>query len=329
MIKKIFAFLASIALFASLPATALADSLSIDFEDPPYTLGVIDLKDGWSSFGAAGSGCALYDHKVDSSLGTLGFGLQSLRVSNAITSGCFSDQTFSKSLLDEAGETSAVSDGWSGGTRQSHFESQFSLASTVPGAQQPGLLMSTSPDRGDGARMSYLRFEDQGDGVHVFFDDYQDVAPLGTSNGDINGCSGSDNFIESDIATLDRSVPHTFKFVIDFVDGTRNDVVKIYVDGVLKKTGTSWEDYFRYCEGNPTRPVDSMLFRTGGTAVPANAGKGFLIDNLSLRSGLAPTSKDQCKNDGWKNFDSPLFKNQGDCVSYIQSNPNALGNKNK
>jgi len=34
-----------------------------------------------------------------------------------------------------------------------------------------------------------------------------------------------------------------------------------------------------------------------------------------------PTSKDQCKNGGWRNF--PGFKNQGDCVSYV-----ATGGKN-
>jgi hypothetical protein len=29
-----------------------------------------------------------------------------------------------------------------------------------------------------------------------------------------------------------------------------------------------------------------------------------------------PTDKDQCKGDGWKQFNTPKFKNQGDCVSY-------------
>jgi hypothetical protein len=32
-----------------------------------------------------------------------------------------------------------------------------------------------------------------------------------------------------------------------------------------------------------------------------------------------PTSKDQCKNDGWKQFNTPTFKNQGDCVSYANN----------
>lgn len=33
-----------------------------------------------------------------------------------------------------------------------------------------------------------------------------------------------------------------------------------------------------------------------------------------------PTTKDQCKNDGWKNFNNPSFKNQGDCVSFVATN---------
>jgi hypothetical protein len=33
-----------------------------------------------------------------------------------------------------------------------------------------------------------------------------------------------------------------------------------------------------------------------------------------------PTNKDQCKKDGWKTFNNPSFKNQGDCVSYTNHN---------
>ncbi|HEV8591878.1 MAG TPA: hypothetical protein VGQ55_07225, partial [Pyrinomonadaceae bacterium] len=32
------------------------------------------------------------------------------------------------------------------------------------------------------------------------------------------------------------------------------------------------------------RTTDSLIFRTGGTAVPANAGKGFFFDNVALSS---------------------------------------------
>ncbi len=31
-----------------------------------------------------------------------------------------------------------------------------------------------------------------------------------------------------------------------------------------------------------------------------------------------PANKDQCKNDGWQTFTNPTFKNQGDCVSFVE-----------
>lgn len=32
-----------------------------------------------------------------------------------------------------------------------------------------------------------------------------------------------------------------------------------------------------------------------------------------------PTSKDDCKKDGWMNY-GDIFKNQGDCVSFVATN---------
>lgn len=41
-----------------------------------------------------------------------------------------------------------------------------------------------------------------------------------------------------------------------------------------------------------------------------------------------PSSKDECKKDGWMTFNNPTFRNQGDCVSWVQANPNAAqGNR--
>ena len=40
-----------------------------------------------------------------------------------------------------------------------------------------------------------------------------------------------------------------------------------------------------------------------------------------------PTNKDQCKNGGWMLFNDPTFRNQGDCVSWLQASPNAVGNR--
>jgi hypothetical protein len=111
---------------------------------------------------------------------------------------------------------------------------------------------------------------------------------------------------------------------MDFVDGPSNDVVRVYVDGSLRHTGTSWENYYRYdseaaAHLGKTPLVNRILFRTGGTAAPATLGNGFVVDTFSMRSGSAPTNKDQCKNGGWKTFDSPAFKNQGDCIQFVNT----------
>ncbi len=313
--------------FASSVFVSYAASSSIIFEQPTYTVGSIHLQDGWSSSGSAGMGCALYDHAVVTNGPSVpaSFGGQSLRISNAVTSGCFGDQTFSKSLTNEAGETSAQGGGMSGGVRQKTYQYEFKIASAVPGAEQAGLFMATSADRGDGARMSWVGFKDMPDGIHVQFYDYQDLAPFGgaiSGPDDPNGCGSEDNFFFTDVATIDRSAPHTIKVVVSFIDGPRNDVVKVYVDGVLKKTGTSWEDYFRYCEGNPTRTVDSVLFRTGGTAAPGTLGQGYLVDGLNTTSSIQPANANACKNGGWANYarpDGSTFRNQGDCIQYVNT----------
>lgn len=278
-----------------LPQSAHASSAAADFEPPTYSTGTVNGQDGWSSLGAAGSGCAVYDHAVvANSYGYATFGDQSLRISNAVTSGCFGDQTFSKSNADEAGESGAFNGGLSGGTRQTHFEAEWDFASTTPGAEQPGASVVASPDRGDGARMGWVQMTDTPTGLQVNFYDFQ------VPSGDIDGACDSGAFIFTAVAGgLSRTTPHTVKISMDFADGPGNDLVRVYVDGVLVHNGTSWEDYFRECQPPGTRTVDSILFRTGGTAVPATAGNGFLIDNLDIATSTVSGTADMVDADGY------------------------------
>jgi len=415
MMKRALFGLAIFLAVAVAAKPALADSLGITFESPTYSVGNINGQNGWTKTGG-------YDVAVVSNTyGYSTFGSQSLRVSNAVTSGSFGDHAFAAPLADSVGESIATAGTYSAGTKQTRFEMQFDIASAVPTAQQTGLAMSVSPDRGDGSRMSYLSFADNTGGIDVTFYD-------------VTGTTSPVSFNPTVVATgLDRTIPHTIKLTMDVVEGPSNDVVNVYVDGTLVKTGTSWENYYRYdneasAEQSP-RIVRTVLFRTGGTAVPANAGKGFLFDNLTLQSltptmpsvpaihtpangavvttsalteidwtdstggtftpyqyqyqafadagytslvytsgwlndseiatpgtppgdyyvqvrardaqgnetawsnGASapykitvtadvvlvgpPTNKDACKKDGWKAFNNPSFKNQGDCVSYV------------
>jgi uncharacterized repeat protein (TIGR01451 family) len=252
---------------------ARADANATDFEN--FALGDINGQNGWAS-GHGSSFCPVYDvAAVANTYGYPSFGTQSLRISNAITCGSFNDQTFSPSLANEAGETAAGTSTYSGGTRQPYFEAQWDFASTVPGSEQPDLSVVASADRGDTMRMSWLQMQDTPAGLQVNFEDYQHSLL---------------NFVTTPIATgLDRTVPHTIKMTIQFIDGPGNDVVNIYLDGTLIHTGTTWEDYYRdFVSGIPF-PVDSVMFRVAGTAVPATMGKGFLIDNFSSFSGPVPS----------------------------------------
>lgn len=288
-IRTFTSALATLVLLLTSPMAASADSRSINFEPPDYVPGSIDGQQGWAGT-AGGPINPLIDQKIvsTSTYGYATFGVQSWRISNAYTDGAFGDWPFSPSLANEAGETNAQPSVLSGGTRQNHFEVQWDFASTVKTAEQPGLQVSTAPDRGDGARMSYIRMEDSSSGLVVFFDEYRDKSPYGSTTNPAAGCGPEDGFVETAVASgLSRFRPHTVKLAMDFVDGPRNDVVKVYVDGNLRHTGTSWEDYFRWCEATgQSRTVDSMIFqaRSGSGTAPLTLGNGFLIDNLSYAS---------------------------------------------
>lgn len=247
---------------------AKADTVGpITFEPSQgYVPGDINGQQSWMKLGP-------YDATVASlasfpAASGYGFGTQALRLSDAFTSGSFGDQTFSPGLLSSAGESPA----------KPQFDASFRIG-TTQATLQSGLHMSVSPDDGNGSRMSYLRFEDQADGVHVFFDDVSDPGPVGTVA----------SFDETDLATLSRTRAHSIRFSIEFKNGRGNDVVKIYIDGKKEITGTTWEDYYRYDpeqtpSGNQVPKVSKLLFRESGDPSPLNAGNGFLVDGVTLAS---------------------------------------------
>jgi len=298
---------AAISSFAALPGADVTVNFE-PLETPPwYFPGSINGQDDWSSTGA-------YDHQVV--LNALAntyptFGSQSLRISNAVTSGSFGDHTFSKRLQNAAGESDADPGVYAlpGSVTQSHFEAQWDFASTVPDAEQPDLSVVASPDRGDGSRMSWVQMLDTRNGIDINFFD-------------VRGTGDPAHFVGPTgvISNLDRSVPHTIRITMDFFEGPSNDVVKVYVDGTLLRIGTSWENYYRYdseaaAHAGKTPIVNRILFRTGGAAALGNLGKGFVIDNFYMKSADGPTNASQCSSGGWQSFD--WFTNQGECMQYV------------
>lgn len=251
-------------------APGRADSAGVTFEPPVYSFGSVHGQDGWSASGPYDQGV------VPNKANVAGFGLQSFRMSNAVVSGSFGDQVFSKPVVNEAGESDAVGAPFSGGVRVRRFLASWQFAS-VTEVWQPGLAIGLSPDRGDGARMSLIRMVDNPLGMSIEFSEYR-------SGFSSPGCAAG-NFLTNTIATrLSRFQPHTVAVLMDFVEGPANDIVRVYVDGSPTYAGASWEDFFRECQPPGSRTVDSLLFRASGTACDSCAGEGFLIDNVSMRS---------------------------------------------
>ena len=90
------------------------------------------------------------------------------------------------------------------------------------------------------------------------------------------------------------------------------------VIGMLTATGTLV--FVDATDGTPD--LIGLVFPVAQPPAPCPA-PGIQPSSLPILSGdlvvtdaqPLPTSKDQCKNGGWRNF--PGFKNQGDCVSFV------------
>lgn len=246
-----------------------------DFETATTTS--VNGFDGWSVTDSSFDQ-AVVDSSAYTTAGSLITG-KALRISNAYASGGFGNQIFSKSLTDAVGETTSTAGAYSVGTLQNHFEMQFNIASAST-SEQVGLAVTVSPDRGDGSRMSYLKFRDVSGGTEVIFFD-------------VEGTSTPANFVSTTVATLDRATPHNIKLTLDAVEGASNDIVKVYVDGSVVHTGTSWEDYYRYdpeaVAEQSQRIIKNVLFRVSASA--PTTGEGYLFDNVALTSStVTPTT---------------------------------------
>ena len=249
---------------------------------------------GWSYTGA-----------VPYDIGTVANGIdgQSLRISNAVMDFSFGDWLFSKRLdvpVTEAGGQ--------------EFVAEYQIKSAT-GAYQPGLQVSVAPQSLDGARMSYLRFEDTPLGIDVFFVDN----PNGSAQRQVQV---ADN--------LSWTGTHNIRIVLDLYEGPHNDVAQVFIDGseglvppvasiegfyapvdhpdivnkakagqtiplkfkLTAEPATTWEDYYRFNgesnDGIPqeqwtTRGVDSLIFQGRGSGTnEAVEGNGFLFDNVEL-----------------------------------------------
>lgn len=289
----------------AVPYTVSDTSTVSDFDG--FTLGSVNHQPTWSNNGQrnwtvedewqndnADSSKTPFDEDVVD----LGGGNRAWRISNAVTDGGYSAQTWAPSVAPAGEPGSAL---WNdrgpdhthpegpyqnGTPTTSEYRASFDFWSAT-GAAQPGLALSISPGpRQSTWRMSYLLLEDDGaNGIDVFF--------YGTGHtGDVWGAGGSDDWTEvaSDLSYTDI---HNIAFSINFVDGLAdvggdlygNDVVEIFVNGSKVHEGTTWETYYAATPSIPDEiAVDSLLFRAAGTAAPGTMGGGFIFDNVELNA---------------------------------------------
>lgn len=160
---------------------------------------------------------------------------------------------------------------------------------SATGAAQTGLAINVSPAGSQSTlRNSYLRMLDTGSGFDLqFLDTTGTTFPAPTV-----------------IATgLSYSDWHSVDMYVEFVDGLGpgapgsemgNDIVKVFLDGSLIHTGTTWESYFyNVADSGPAgvpRAVNTAVFYARGSmgaAVPSTNGFGLFIDNVVVSNAVA------------------------------------------
>ncbi len=155
------------------------------------------------------------------------------------------------------------------------------------------------------------------------------VEDHGTRSLDLTGSDGTAGAVSQTVTTV---AGHTYEVTFDFAGNPdcapATKTLRVNAGGAPQTytfdvTGQSVVDMgwtSETFEFTATGPSTTLTF--------ASLDLGFCgpaLDNVVVTDVL--TNKDQCKKDGWKAFTTPVFKNQGDCVSYYQSSPNATGNR--
>ncbi len=225
------------------------------------------------------------------------------RMSNAVTSGTYSSQPFTYRTQAVAGESgaalwndrgtngSAPTAPQAGGYATSNqFYSRVDFRSAT-GAAQNGLALTLSASaKQSSVRMSWLQIADNGtSGFNLRVYD-----TVGNGLFPATYTTIASNLSYSDL--------HRLETTIDFVDGVTtgsdgkiysNDILKIYLNGTLIHTGSTWESYYRLNElitpGTPRlQAVDSLLIRSAGTAATSTMGNGFYFEHIEVGNVPAP-----------------------------------------
>jgi hypothetical protein len=98
--------------------------------------------------------------------------------------------------------------------------------------------------------------------------------------------------------------------------------------GILFKAGSGWTNFVGNVDylviGTVPPPQDPDGVIVGGSQLIFDFESGDRDDDGDgIPDTAPPADKDQCKKDGWRSFNNPSFRNQGDCVSSVATQPKA------
>lgn len=234
---------------------------------------------------------------TDEEIVDLGAGGKVWRLSNAVDGGLLGQNPHSPRNPDAiSGETASLSNDACAPSTTPNYYAEFKIKSATDAAQS-GMHFLISANSSD-TRQGTLDVSDDGTGLNL---------------GYYSTADGCNSFPFHPVASsLAYDVWHTVGMEIFFVGGLAsgtvgaagaegNDVVNIYVDGILSLTSTTWES----CVG--ARVVDQLLFETRDESA-GNAGGGVYIDDVLVN--------DVCP-EGHCNPPPPEFNSLGECISTL------------
>jgi hypothetical protein len=187
-------------------------------------------------------------------------------------------------------------------------------------------------------------YEVQGTGLRIWTD-----GPLGSQNKVAEYVDTSTPLADAGDASLDYAatsgtIPPGYQLIVDFDhDGTNDGIlvgeptfygtnwwlnnaadadVKANAPNTGGGSGSNW--YGTLAEWSASFPgaiVKAFGFSLGSGVLGDGVIKSITLagTTYTFAKPVVLTAKDQCKKDGWKTSTSPVFKNQGDCVSFFAS----------
>jgi hypothetical protein len=99
-----------------------------------------------------------------------------------------------------------------------------------------------------------------------------------------------------------------------------------FVDTAQLPGGTFYDTYADALTKYGSYPVVGIQLVVDSSFAFADAEQTILVDNVMVNTTTytfdQPTNKEECKNNGWKTLtraDGSSFKNQGDCIQYVNT----------